>query len=155
MFVLASVGDSIDITDASLVWDHNQRPPTLQNLEISISRGDFICIVGKVGSGKSSFLSALLGSNMTTINYFFIRLMQKCLGEMERIGGRLGVYGQVAYFPQQAWIQNQTVRNNITFGSEFDEYFYKRVINSCALMHDMNILPHGDQTEIGEKVYKL
>lgn len=71
---------------------------------------------------------------------------------MERLRGRIGVYGTVAYVPQQPWMQNQTVRHNITFGTSFDEYFYGRVMNACALYTDMHILPNGDMTEIGEKV---
>lgn len=71
---------------------------------------------------------------------------------MELVKGRMGVYGSIAYVPQQPWMQNQTVRQNITFGLQFDEYFYGRVMNACALYPDMHVLTHGDMTEIGEKV---
>lgn len=71
---------------------------------------------------------------------------------MKKLNGKIGVYGTVAYVPQQSWIQNETIRNNITFGMDFDEYFYFRVINACALRIDINNLTNGDMTEIGEKV---
>lgn len=77
------------------------------------------------------------------------------LGEMELIKGRIGVYGSIAYVPQQPWMQNQTVRQNITFGLQFDEYFYGRVMNACTLYPDMHVLTHGDMTEIGEKVLRI
>lgn len=60
--------------------------------------------------------------------------------------------GSVAYVPQQAWIQNATVRENILFGKNLDPKRYCRTVNSCALRTDMDILPAGDMTEIGEKV---
>ena len=65
--------------------------------------------------------------------------------------------GSVAYVAQQAWIQNATLRDNITFGKEFDEKKYDQVLEACALKPDLEILPGGDMTEIGEKVryYKM
>ena len=53
---------------------------------------------------------------------------------------------------QQAWIQNATVRDNILFGKPFDEHRYNRILDACALRPDLQILPAGDNTEIGEKV---
>jgi hypothetical protein len=60
--------------------------------------------------------------------------------------------GSVAYVAQQAWIQNATVRDNILFNNEFHERSYQRVISACALEQDLDMLPAGDATEIGEKV---
>ena len=57
----------------------------------------------------------------------------------------------MAYVPQQAWIQNATVKENILFG-KFDEKFYKQVIDATSLRSDFDIFPAADQTEIGEKV---
>ena len=58
----------------------------------------------------------------------------------------------MAYVAQQPWIQNATVRDNILFGKSFDEERYNRVLDACALRPDLQILPAGDLTEIGEKV---
>jgi ABC-type multidrug transport system fused ATPase/permease subunit len=93
-------------------------------------------VIGKVGSGKSSLISALLG-------------------EMHKFKGIVNVNGSVAYVPQQAWIQNATLKNNILFGNKLDETFYDKVISACALRTDLNILPAGDATEIGEKGINL
>ena len=90
-------------------------------------------VVGQVGSGKSSLLMGLLG-------------------EMHKFNGEINVNGSIAYVPQQAWIQNETLRNNIVFGKEYSEELYNQVISACALVPDLNILPGGDSIEIGEKV---
>lgn len=58
----------------------------------------------------------------------------------------------MAYVPQQAWIQNSTLKDNIIFGQERKEAWYQRVVEACALQPDLEILPAGDDTEIGEKV---
>ena len=58
----------------------------------------------------------------------------------------------MAYVPQQAWIQNATVQDNILFGKQQNMTLYERVVESCALGPDLEILPGGDLTEIGEKV---
>ena len=60
--------------------------------------------------------------------------------------------GSVAYVAQQAWIQNATLKDNILFGKELDEAKYQKVLEACALIPDLEILPGGDMTEIGEKV---
>lgn len=58
----------------------------------------------------------------------------------------------MAYVPQQAWIQNATMRDNIIFGHEKKDAWYQQVVEACALLPDLEILPGGDATEIGEKV---
>lgn len=60
--------------------------------------------------------------------------------------------GHVAYVPQEPWIQNQTFQDNILFGSEMNEYWYRKVIRACALQRDLDLMPGGDFSEIGEKV---
>ena len=60
----------------------------------------------------------------------------------------------MAYVPQEAWIQNLTVKENILFSSKFNEKKYRRVIEACALLPDLAILSAGDNTEIGERVRK-
>ena len=89
--------------------------------------------MGTVGSGKSSLLASMLG-------------------ELEKISGRVNTKGIIGYVAQQAWIQNVSLRDNILFGKKFDRVKYDKVIEACALKPDLDILPAGDQTEIGEKV---
>lgn len=58
----------------------------------------------------------------------------------------------MAYVPQQAWIQNATLRDNILFGKAYNEQKYRSCLEACALTPDLEVLPGGDLTEIGEKV---
>uniref|UniRef100_A0A672SJN2 Multidrug resistance-associated protein 1 n=1 Tax=Sinocyclocheilus grahami TaxID=75366 RepID=A0A672SJN2_SINGR len=98
--------------------------------------GAFVAVVGHVGSGKSSLLSALLG-------------------EMQKQEGSVSIKGSVAYVPQQAWIQNATLKDNILFGRDGKDSWYQKVVEACALLPDLEILPGGDSTEIGEKGVNL
>uniref|UniRef100_A0A8C4UKD4 Multidrug resistance-associated protein 1-like n=1 Tax=Falco tinnunculus TaxID=100819 RepID=A0A8C4UKD4_FALTI len=98
----------------------------------NIPEGSLVAVVGQVGSGKSSFLSAVLG-------------------EMEKLEGTVQRRGSVAYVSQQAWIQNDSLQENILFGANLNMPYYKLVLESCALLPDLEQLLNGDQTEIGER----
>uniref|UniRef100_A0A8C0HFM2 Multidrug resistance-associated protein 1 n=1 Tax=Chelonoidis abingdonii TaxID=106734 RepID=A0A8C0HFM2_CHEAB len=126
---------SIIVKNATFSWSRND-PPSLNDINFTVPEGSLIAIVGQVGCGKSSLLSALLG-------------------EMDKREGYVAVKGSVAYVPQQAWIQNAALKDNIIFGREMKESQYKRVIEACALLPDIEILPSGDRTEIGEKGVNL
>ena len=67
----------------------------------------------------------------------------------------LNFQGSVAYVPQQAWIQNATLKDNVLFGKAFTSKRYAKTIHACALQTDLDILPGGDMTEIGEKGINL
>lgn len=71
---------------------------------------------------------------------------------MNKLEGQVKVNGSVSYVPQQAWIQNETLKNNILFGRELNSQLYDQIVDSCALTSDLSILPAGDLTEIGERV---
>ena len=111
---------------------------TLSGVDLKVPKGSLVAVVGRVGSAKSSLLSAILG-------------------DMDRIEGRVNVAkGEfVAYVAQQAWIRNATLRENILFGEKYEEARYRRVLDICALKPDLAILPGGDQVEIGEKGINL
>ncbi|XP_075676248.1 multidrug resistance-associated protein 1-like isoform X2 [Dermatophagoides pteronyssinus] len=126
---------SVRIRNGTFTWSP-ESPATLKNINLNVTRGKLIVIVGTVGSGKSSILSAILG-------------------DMDKLQGHINVDGRLAYVPQQAWIQNQTVRKNITFASSYDEQKYKKILRSCCLEADMKILEAGDRTEIGERGINL
>ncbi|KAH9512009.1 hypothetical protein DERF_010425 [Dermatophagoides farinae] len=126
---------SVRIRNATFTWSP-ESPATLKNINLNIKRGKLIAIVGTVGSGKSSLLSSILG-------------------DMDKLRGYINVDGRLAYVPQQAWIQNQTVRKNITFSLPYSEQKYKKILKSCCLEADMKILAAGDQTEIGERGINL
>nr|XP_023403921.1 multidrug resistance-associated protein 1-like isoform X2 [Loxodonta africana] len=122
---------AIGFTNASFSWDKTG-VPVLKDLNIKVPEGALVAVVGQVGSGKSSVLSAILG-------------------EMEKLTGVVQRKGSVAYVSQQAWIQNCILQENILFGSVMQKPFYERVLEACALLPDLEQLPNGDQTEIGER----
>lgn len=74
---------------------------------------------------------------------------------MDKLSGKVNTYGSVAYVSQQAWIQNATLKDNILFGQPLNTELYEKVIEACALKPDLEILPGGDMTEIGEKGINL
>ena len=74
---------------------------------------------------------------------------------MQLVDGNIALHGSLGYCAQQAWIQNATIRDNILFHKKFDEDWYNQVIEACSLKHDLEILPSGDATEIGEKGINL
>ncbi|KAH8823291.1 multidrug resistance-associated ABC transporter [Flagelloscypha sp. PMI_526] len=130
-----------DVTDekpseASSGPQSDEEPFGLSDLKLSIPHGAFHVIVGSVGSGKSSILEALVG-------------------EMRKTQGQVTFGGNIAYVPQVAWIRNQTLRDNILFGQPYDATRYHEVLRTCCLEPDLEILPDGDMTEIGEKGVNL
>ncbi|TMW67921.1 hypothetical protein Poli38472_007593 [Pythium oligandrum] len=124
----------VAIQNATFAWDNDT--PTLKNINLNVHAGDFLVIHGPVGCGKSSLCAALLG-------------------DMNKISGSVYVGGSVAYCSQQAWIQHMTVRDNILFGRPYDRKKYEKVLEACALTKDLQSLPAGDRTEIGERGVNL
>lgn len=131
---------------SSAVTEASQVGPTitLQDLNFHIEAGSLVAVVGEVGSGKSSFLSAILG-------------------EMEPIQGSR-VYlprpanspsGYVSYCSQSPWVVNDTLRGNVLFGRPYDEERYNQIVEASALVDDIAVLPAGDMTEIGERGINL
>jgi ABC-type multidrug transport system fused ATPase/permease subunit len=126
----------IKICDGFFSWG-TESSPTLTGINVEVQKGELLAIVGQTGSGKSSLVSAMLG-------------------EMHVVSGRAKLGGKIAYIPQQAWIFNATVQENIVFGSKYDEALYKGAIRASCLQKDIDHqFEAGDQTEIGEKGINL
>eukprot|EP00891_Asterochloris_glomerata_P006803 jgi/Astpho2/6803/e_gw1.00103.48.1_t len=104
----------------------------LRNVDLEVGAGELVCVVGRVGCGKTSLISALLG-------------------EMERHTGSVRVGGQLALVAQQAWIINASVRDNILLGRDLDDARWEACVEACCLSQDFKVLPAGADTEIGEK----
>lgn len=121
----------------------------LRDLDVKFDVGKLNVIVGPTGSGKTSLLLALLGEMKLDSGRVFL----PCPGPREtlKIDPATGFTDSVAYCSQQAWLLNDTLRNNILFAAEYDEERYNAVIEACALSRDLDILEYGDSTEIGEK----
>ena len=108
---------------------------SLQNIDLTIKRGETVAIVGQVGSGKSSLFQAMLNE----------------LQPVEGTTNTISISGSLAYFQQNGSVFNETVRENITFGKEFSEKWYDEVITKCCLKPDLAVFAAGDMTEIGER----
>ncbi|XP_067133640.1 multidrug resistance-associated protein 1-like [Centruroides vittatus] len=125
----------IVIEHGTFSWSKDESA-ILKEININIPEGSLVAVVGQVGSGKSSLLSAMLG-------------------DMDKLEGRVNIKGNIAYVAQQAWIQNATLRDNILFHHAMNHEKYNQVIKACALETDLTILPGGDMTEIGERGINL
>ena len=111
----------------------------LNNINLTIKQGEFVCIIGEVGSGKSSLIQAIL-NNMIIENNNNTKII---------------VNGKISYVGQEAWIQNNTVQNNILFYQPYNVEKYHKILSLCELNQDLNSLAGGDLTEIGEKGVNL
>lgn len=107
-------------------------PFQLRDLSIAAGRNELIAVIGGVGCGKSSLLSALAG-------------------EMRKTAGGAWLNASRAFCPQYAWLQNATVRDNVLFGRQWDAQWYDAVVDACALRADLAAFQDGDATEIGER----
>ncbi|KAH9080865.1 hypothetical protein Ae201684P_007951 [Aphanomyces euteiches] len=125
----------VEILQADFTWD-TALPPTLKSIQLKVEPKTLTMIVGAVGSGKSSLLSAILGD---------IHLTQ----------GSRRVHGRFSYASQEAWIQHASVKDNILFEAAFQPELYRQVLAACQLNTDMAALPNGDETEIGERGINL
>ncbi|KAG1269716.1 hypothetical protein G6F68_000016 [Rhizopus microsporus] len=126
----------VEINHGEFKWNEEDPEPVLKDINLTIKKGELTAVVGRVGAGKSSLISALLGDTI-------------------KVGGEVILRGSVAYVPQQPWVMNATLRENIVFGHRWDPEFYERVIEACSLKTDISILSAGDQTEIGERGINL
>jgi ABC-type multidrug transport system fused ATPase/permease subunit len=151
---IAKLNDKGTISSHSMLMDENEEggefsPSSLLSLRrvtMQVKRGEFVAVVGGVGAGKSTLINSILGEGRPLT------------------GTELAVKGTLGTFVQSPFILNDTVRNNILFGhaplpkgskgggaEAIDEERYKLAVEVSSLSHDFALLPHGDQTEIGEK----
>lgn len=132
----------VSIRNADFYWESTSEiasgscKPTLSNINLDIYQGDFIAIVGTVGSGKSSLLSAIIG-------------------QMNRSKGTQSLNAKIAYVAQEHWIQNLKLIENIVFGRSINESRYVTSIDASQSSKDLLALPHADYTSIGERGINL
>ncbi|RDD40706.1 Multidrug resistance-associated protein 5 [Trichoplax sp. H2] len=108
----------------------------LKDINLTLKKGQLIGVCGRIGSGKSSLISAILG-------------------EMNQLSGNVALEDSIALVSQQAWIFNATLKENVVFGSDFDKNRYLQAMTCCALMDDLTTLPNGDETLIGDRGINL
>ncbi|XP_021756472.1 putative ABC transporter C family member 15 [Chenopodium quinoa] len=123
---------AIDLEGGKFSWDPTSGTPTLDKINLQVTRGKKVAICGTVGSGKSSLLSGLIG-------------------EIPKISGTVKISGSKAYVPQTPWILSGNIKENILFGNHYDAAKYDRTVKACALLKDFELFPQGDLTDIGER----
>ncbi|XP_076290649.1 ATP-binding cassette sub-family C member 4 isoform X2 [Lasioglossum baleicum] len=123
---------AVQMINVTAKWESSHSENTLEGLNLEIEKGKTYAVIGMVGAGKSSFLSAILG-------------------EIEVTQGQVKVNGSVSYAGQEAWVFGSTVRQNILFGQPYDRPRYQRVVKACSLLRDFKQFPQGDQTVVGER----
>ncbi|KAK0041417.1 multidrug resistance-associated protein 5 [Biomphalaria pfeifferi] len=106
--------------------------PALQEIDITVKKGELIGICGMKGCGKSSLLAAILG-------------------RMQILDGDLKVSGSIAFVSQDPWIVNGTAKENILFGLPYDKEKYDRIIKATKLDIDFETFSAKDGVEIGDR----
>ncbi|KAI3959428.1 hypothetical protein MKW98_019018 [Papaver atlanticum] len=127
---------SIFIESGNFSWEESPVKDTLRNTNLVVKPGEKVAICREVGAGKSTLLASILG-------------------EIPNIQGTIQVYGTIAYVSQTAWIQSGSIQENILFGCTLDKKRYRDVLEKCSLLKDLEMLPYGDLTEIGERGINL
>ena len=117
-------------------WNSDETEMTLDNVTVSATTGKLVAIIGSVGAGKSSIIQAILGEFPTS-------------------KGKISINGKISYSSQEAWVFSGSVKDNILFGAEFDKNRYWKVIEACALSHDLTQWEFGDRTLVGERGVSL
>ncbi|XP_076168369.1 ATP-binding cassette sub-family C member 4 [Ptiloglossa arizonensis] len=123
---------AVKMVHVTAKWEPGQSENTLDCVNLEIEKGKMYAVIGMVGMGKSSFLSAILG-------------------EIDVTEGHVKVNGTLSYAGQEAWVFGSTVRQNILFGQPYERHRYQRVVKACSLLRDFQQFPQGDQTVVGER----
>jgi ABC-type multidrug transport system fused ATPase/permease subunit len=119
------------MTDCTFAWP-GTTTAVLQDVSLVIKTG-LTVVYGKIGSGKTALLQALLG-------------------EMDLTSGKVDIQDKImGYCSQTPWLQSISIRDNILFFSAYDEQRYQKVLESCALLPDLAYFKDGDKSLVGEK----
>lgn len=137
----------------------------MRNFGLQIKRGEFVCVIGDVGAGKTSLLQSIVGDLLYASPDFVrdqamptdleLKLLAHSQSKLSPSQAPIRLSERMALVQQTPWILNTSIRENILFGLEYDERRYKETIKICQLTRDLAILPGGDLTEIGEKGINL
>ena len=141
--------------NATLSWgdDWDSGSFRLTDINVQFQANSLNIIVGPTGSGKSSLLLALLGEMTLLSGDIFVPRSNK--SEPLTFGRAVDIPPRIAYCSQQAWLRNDCIKNNIVFANTWNYERYQCVLEACCLLQDLQIMPFGDNTVVGEKGVKL
>ena len=123
---------TVSLQNVVCSWNGRWERPSLKSVPLKADKGDLVFIIGPVGCGTSSIFYAILN-------------------EMSPLEGDIRYHGKIAWNSQQSWIFSGTVRENILFGEAFDAKKYGKTLGACDLHKDLERLPFGDMTRVGER----
>lgn len=123
----------------SMGAEPQEQSAILEDINLEVFCGQFVMIIGPVGSGKSSLFSAIL-NQMPPVNPSLTRIF---------------VRTPLAYASQQPWLFSGTVQDNILLGRSFDAKRMEKVISICCLQRDIALFPHGLASQVGERGHFL
>ena len=143
----------------------------IKDIDLKVKKGEFVVIIGEVGSGKTSLLNTMIGEMIHVpqkeIDFIGdqkrklqseeLKALEHALLQQDFSNGvsPVCISGTTAFVESQHWIQNGKFRDNVCFGSDFEERKYVETILACQLETDIKLMPAGDMTEIGEKGINL
>uniref|UniRef100_A0A1B0BGT0 Multidrug resistance-associated protein lethal(2)03659 n=1 Tax=Glossina palpalis gambiensis TaxID=67801 RepID=A0A1B0BGT0_9MUSC len=133
---------SVILRNVTATWESEsdvastQRAMAINDFNITIKDKTLAAVVGSVGAGKSTLLNVLLG-------------------EINADSGEVLVNGKISYCSQEPWVFEGTIRDNVVFVEEFNDRRYRRVLRACDLERDLELLPRGDLTVVGERGVSL
>ncbi|KAJ9104123.1 hypothetical protein QFC19_004107 [Naganishia cerealis] len=128
--------EMVTIQNGQFRWLSTAPEPTLRDISLSVRKGELVTVLGRVGDGKTSLLSCILG-------------------ELVKDQGSVVVRGSIAYYSQSPFVLSDSIKQNILFGHRYDPEFYEEVLDACALRPDLAIFAQGDATQVGEKGVSL
>ncbi|KAJ3328463.1 hypothetical protein HDU76_009907 [Blyttiomyces sp. JEL0837] len=120
----------VEIQNANFTWDGDLDHPHIFDLNLQIERGKVVAIVGDLPSGRS--------------------LLAAVMGQIKRTSGTHHSYGACGYVPQEPWLINATIRDNILFGLDYDEARYTDTVRMCGLTRDLMLMSNGDESIVTE-----
>ncbi|CAG2062679.1 unnamed protein product, partial [Timema podura] len=129
-------GLGVTMSHVTAKWFSESVENTLTNINLTVKPGRLLAVIGPVGAGKTSVLHIMLR-------------------ELPLASGSVTVQGKISYAAQEPWLFAGSVRNNILFGESYDRERYKEVVRVCALRRDLELLPHGDKSVVGERGISL
>lgn len=124
----------------------------LKNISFDLAEGEFVAVVGEVGSGKSMLLLSLLGETGAHFQKYFLR------GENLLLKEDRDWKKSFSFVPQEGFIMSASLRENVAFlydiGSELDP----KILNSLEVSQfslAKERVENGLETEIGERGVNL
>lgn len=127
----------VKIEDGDFQWSDKAVESTLSGIDLTVNKGQLLVVLGRVGDGKTSLLSCILGEMLRTDGSVTVRT------------------DSVAYFSQSSFVLSASIKDNILFGTKYEKGFYEKVLDACALRPDLAIMGQGDETQVGEKGVSL